>query len=131
MNTVDQPKSDILLENNKIKKIIAKLPDESLYAPETAQIITTYLQVIDESVVTEEILDDKEIISIVQADENKELKNSESNLSFEELGFLRNLLKEYKYLYFQDPYTQDLYSQDLYSQDLYSQNLYFQDSYSQ
>ncbi|CAG8799101.1 9648_t:CDS:1, partial [Cetraspora pellucida] len=48
MNTVDQLESDILLENNEIEEIVAKLPDESSYMSETAQIITTYLQVIDE-----------------------------------------------------------------------------------
>ncbi|CAG8789031.1 6822_t:CDS:2, partial [Gigaspora rosea] len=193
MDTVDQPESDILLENNEIEEIVAKLPDESLYAPETAQVITTYLQVIDEPVATEEILDDEGIISMVQADENEESvsqeiededevpdppvtaaevfnamqtviryeeqENSESNLSLEELGFLRNLLKEYKRvyekskkqkkitsffnfqgshsydshpdLYFQDLYSQDPYPQDSYSQDSYSQGPYSQDSYSQ
>ncbi|CAG8712151.1 43343_t:CDS:2, partial [Gigaspora margarita] len=72
MDTVDQlAKGKILLENNEIKKIVANLPDENLYAPETAQAITTYLQIVDESVATEEILDDKEIISMVQANKNK------------------------------------------------------------
>ncbi|CAG8733153.1 43548_t:CDS:2, partial [Gigaspora margarita] len=130
MDTIDQPaEGDILLENNEIEEIVAKLPDESSYAPEKAQAITIYLQIIDESVSTEEILNDKEIISMIQADENeesirqeidedevpdplvtatevfnamqtviryKEQEISESNLFFEELGFLRNLLKEYK-----------------------------------
>ncbi|CAG8798322.1 22986_t:CDS:2 [Gigaspora margarita] len=71
MDTVDQPaKGEILLENNEIEEIVANLPDESSYAPETAQAITTYLQVINESVATEEILDDEEINSIVQVNEN-------------------------------------------------------------
>ncbi|CAG8853090.1 4004_t:CDS:2, partial [Gigaspora margarita] len=163
-------KGDILLENNEIEEIVAKLPDEK------------------------EILNDKEIISMVQADENEELVRqeiddedevpdppvtaaeafnamqtiihyeeqeiSELNLSLKELGFLRNLLKEYKcvyekskkqkkitsffnfqgshsydsYLqdtYLQDLYFQDSYSQDSYPQDLYSQGSYFQDSYPQ
>ncbi|CAG8661162.1 26969_t:CDS:2, partial [Gigaspora margarita] len=65
MDTVDQPESDILLENNEIEEIVAKLPDESSYVPETAQVITTYLQVIDEPVATEEILDDKGIVFMV------------------------------------------------------------------
>ncbi|CAG8582334.1 14619_t:CDS:2, partial [Dentiscutata heterogama] len=77
MDTVDQPESDILLENNEIEEIVAKLLDESSYAPETAQIITTYLQVIDEPVATEEILDDEGIISMVQADENEESVSQE------------------------------------------------------
>ncbi|CAG8746351.1 12759_t:CDS:1, partial [Gigaspora rosea] len=73
MDTIDQPaKGDILLKNNKIEEIVAKLPDESSYAPETAQAITTYLQIIDESVSTEEILNNEEIISMIQADENEE-----------------------------------------------------------
>ncbi|CAG8555348.1 1840_t:CDS:2 [Cetraspora pellucida] len=60
----------------------------------------------------------------------KEQKNLESNLSLEELGFLRNLLKEYKHLYFQDLYSQDFqdsYFQNSYSQDLYSKNPYSQE----
>ncbi|CAG8533221.1 6993_t:CDS:2 [Cetraspora pellucida] len=72
MNTINQLKSNILLKNYEIEEIVVKLPDESSYAPETAQAITTYLQVIDEPVATEEILDDEVIISIVQADENEE-----------------------------------------------------------
>ncbi|CAG8815340.1 28440_t:CDS:2, partial [Gigaspora margarita] len=85
----------------------------------------------------------------------EEQEISESNLSLKELGFLRNLLKEYKRIYEkskkqkkitsffnfqgsysydshpQDTYPQDLYFQDLYSQDSYPQDLYFQGSYSQ
>ncbi|CAG8796454.1 27727_t:CDS:2, partial [Gigaspora margarita] len=171
MDIVDQPaEGDILLENNKIEEIVAKLPDESSYVPETAQAITTYLQIIDEPVFTEKILNNKKIIFIVQADENKESVRqeiddedkeiSESNFSIKELGFLKNLLKEYKHIYekskkqkkitsffnfqdshsydsypqdtySQDLYFQDSYSQDSYPQDLYSQDSYFQDSYSQ
>ncbi|CAG8748943.1 413_t:CDS:2, partial [Dentiscutata erythropus] len=133
----------ILLENNEIEEIVANLPDVSLYAPETAQAITTYLQIIDESVATEEILNDDEIISMLQADENEEstrqeidkneVPNSsvtaaESNIFLKELGFLRNLLKEYKQYIPQDLYFQDSsYSQDSYSQDPYSQGPHFQD----
>ncbi|CAG8790378.1 18785_t:CDS:1, partial [Racocetra fulgida] len=185
MDTVEQPaESDILLGNDKIEEIIAKLLDESSYAPKTAQATITYLQLIDEPAATEEILDDEGIISMVQADENEESvrqeikdedevpdppvtaaevfnamqtviryeeqENSESNLSLEELEFLRNLLKEYKRVYekskkqqkitsffnFQsshpyDSQLQDTYSKDLYFQDSYSQDLYLQDSYSQ
>ncbi|CAG8792315.1 41970_t:CDS:1, partial [Gigaspora margarita] len=78
MDTVDQPvEGEILLENNKIEKIVANLLDKSLYMPKTAQAITTYLKTINKSVATEEILDDKEIISIVQADKNKKLIRQE------------------------------------------------------
>ncbi|CAG8797369.1 15300_t:CDS:2, partial [Cetraspora pellucida] len=75
---------------------------------------------IDESVVTEEILDDEGIIFMPRIEGEDEVpdspitaakvfnamqtairyeeqENSESNLSLEELGFLKNLLKEYKY----------------------------------
>ncbi|CAG8701858.1 14744_t:CDS:1, partial [Dentiscutata heterogama] len=79
MDNVDQPESDILLENNEIKEIVAKLPDKSLYAPEIAQVITTYLQVINEPVATKEILDNERIISIVQADKNEESVSQEIN----------------------------------------------------
>ncbi|KAF0468365.1 hypothetical protein F8M41_025822 [Gigaspora margarita] len=113
MDTVDQPaKGKILLENNKIEEIVANLPDKSSYAPETAQAITTYLQIIDESVATEEILDDEETIFMVQADENEKS--------------IRQEINEYE-----DIYLQDLYFQNSYSQDPYSQNSYFQDSYPQ
>ncbi|CAG8609799.1 3798_t:CDS:1, partial [Racocetra fulgida] len=87
----------------------------------------------------------------------EEQESSKSNLSLEELEFLRKLLKEYKCIHekskkqtkitsffnFQDLYSysqdsslqglssQDPYSQDLYSQDPYSQDLYSQDLYSQ
>ncbi|CAG8710533.1 4246_t:CDS:1, partial [Dentiscutata erythropus] len=90
VNTVDQyAEGNVLLENNEIEKIIAKLLDESSYTPETAQTIAIYLQIIEESVATEEILDDNVIIFIVlQADENEESvgqkikdKNEVSDLS--------------------------------------------------
>ncbi|KAF0521881.1 hypothetical protein F8M41_015660 [Gigaspora margarita] len=78
MDTVDQTvEGEILLENNKIEKIVANLLDKSLYMPKIAQAITTYLQIIDKSVATEEILDDKEIISMVQADKNEKLIRQE------------------------------------------------------
>ncbi|CAG8600061.1 5802_t:CDS:2, partial [Cetraspora pellucida] len=132
MEQYQDTESDTLLENKKIEEIVAKLLDESSYAPETTQAITTYLQVIDEPTVTEDILDDDRIVAIIQAEENKELirqefeddddevpdpsvtatevynaiktvicykkqKNSELNLFFEELSFLKQLLKEYKH----------------------------------
>ncbi|CAG8682506.1 15464_t:CDS:2, partial [Dentiscutata erythropus] len=161
VETTDQhTRSDALLENEEIEEIVARLPDESFYAPETAQAISTYLQIIDESIATEEVLDDKGI-TIVRYEEQE---SSESNLSLEELGFLRKLLREYKRVYekskkqtkitsffnfqdsrsysqdspFQDQYSQDQdshfqdpYYQDTYSQDMYSQGSYSQDSDSQ
>ncbi|CAG8519198.1 14875_t:CDS:2, partial [Cetraspora pellucida] len=194
VETTDQhTRSDALLENEEIEEIVARLPDESFYAPETAQAISTYLQIIDESIATEEVLDDKGIVSMLQAEENEELigqkdedkdeepdppvtaveaydamqtivryeeqESLESNLSLEELGFLRKLLREYKCVYekskkqtkitsffnfqdsrsysqdspFQDQYSQDQDShfQDPYYQDTYSQDMYSQGSYSQ
>ncbi|CAG8845178.1 16444_t:CDS:1, partial [Racocetra persica] len=62
--------SNVLLESEKIEEIVAKLVDESSYMSETAQAIT-YLQIINEPVVTEEILDDEGIIAIVQDKENE------------------------------------------------------------
>ncbi|CAG8722473.1 2382_t:CDS:2, partial [Dentiscutata heterogama] len=159
-DNINQPKSDILLENNEIKEIDTKLLDEK------------------------EILDDERIISMVQADENeesvsqeiedkdevpnlsvtaakvfnamqtviryKEQENLESNLSLKELVFLRNLFKEYKHVYEKSIFPRFVfprplfsrfvfprfifprpYLQDSYSQDSYFQGSYFQDSYSQ
>ncbi|CAG8555365.1 1841_t:CDS:2, partial [Cetraspora pellucida] len=69
----DNPvEDDFLLENDEIEEIVAKLPDESSYVSETAHATITYLQLIDEPAATEEIFNDKEIISMVQADENEE-----------------------------------------------------------
>ncbi|CAG8721701.1 22400_t:CDS:2 [Cetraspora pellucida] len=74
INTVDQPvEDDFLLKNDNIEEIVAKLPDESSYVLETAHTTITYLQLIDEPAATEEILNNKEIIFIVQADKNEEL----------------------------------------------------------
>ncbi|CAG8596109.1 1603_t:CDS:1, partial [Cetraspora pellucida] len=70
-------KSNTLLENEKIEEIVAKLPDESSYAPETTQAITTYLQVIDEPTVTKDILDDDRVVAMIQTEENKELIRQE------------------------------------------------------
>ncbi|CAG8834827.1 24189_t:CDS:1 [Racocetra persica] len=73
MNTIDQlVKSDILLRNNKIEKIIAKLLDENSYVPKTAQVTIIYLQLIDKPAATEEILNNERIISMVQANKNEE-----------------------------------------------------------
>ncbi|CAG8574383.1 16615_t:CDS:2, partial [Racocetra fulgida] len=178
MDIVDQHiESDVLLDNIEVETIISNLPDESLYSAETVQAMLVYIQATDEPIAIEEILDDEGIISIVQAEEIDDKptrqkieeegedevpeplvivaeENSESNLSLDELGFLRKLLKEYKHvfeklkkqskiisfftfpdLYFnnshlQDSYPYDLYSQDLYPHDLYSQDLYPQGSYS-
>ncbi|CAG8770289.1 2623_t:CDS:1, partial [Racocetra fulgida] len=63
---------NILLENNEIEEIISKLPNESQYASETAHAVATYIEVVDESIATEEVLNDEEIIAMVQAEENKE-----------------------------------------------------------
>ncbi|CAG8797596.1 16028_t:CDS:1, partial [Racocetra persica] len=71
-SNIDQDdESDVLLESEKIKEIIAKLVDKSSYISETAQAVITYLQMINEPVVTEEILDDERIIAMVQDKENK------------------------------------------------------------
>ncbi|CAG8639041.1 10641_t:CDS:2, partial [Gigaspora rosea] len=145
MDTVDQPaEGDILLENNEIKEIVAKLPDKSLYAPETAQAITTYLQIIDESVSTEEILNDKEITSMIQADENKESIRQEIDedevpdppvTATEVFNAMQTVItmknRKFQSSHFYDSHSQDTYPQDLYFQDSYSQDPYSQDSYSQ
>ncbi|CAG8666788.1 14370_t:CDS:2, partial [Racocetra fulgida] len=72
LDTIDQyVESDTLLDNDEISEIITKLPDESLYAPETAQAVATYVQVVDEPIATEEIFNDEEIIATIQAKENE------------------------------------------------------------
>ncbi|CAG8749328.1 23918_t:CDS:1, partial [Racocetra persica] len=70
MDIIDESaENDTLLDN---EEIITKLPDKSLYVPETFQAVAIYIQVVDKPIATEEILGDKEIIATVQADENEE-----------------------------------------------------------
>ncbi|CAG8834983.1 15389_t:CDS:1, partial [Racocetra persica] len=56
-------KNDILLNNDKIKKVITKLFYENIYASETAQTIATYIQVADDLIATKEIFNNEEIIA--------------------------------------------------------------------
>ncbi|CAG8775166.1 1838_t:CDS:1, partial [Racocetra persica] len=70
--TVDQYiENNILLDNNEIEKIITKLPYKNIYASEPAQTIAIYIQVVNDSIVTEEILNDEKIITTVQGEKNK------------------------------------------------------------
>ncbi|CAG8740952.1 32644_t:CDS:1, partial [Racocetra persica] len=64
--------NDILLDNNEIKKVITKLSYKNMYIPKIAQAIAIYVQVVNDSIATEEILNDKKIIAIVQGEENEE-----------------------------------------------------------
>ncbi|CAG8631829.1 5441_t:CDS:2 [Racocetra fulgida] len=80
MDAIDESaENDTLLDNDEIEEIIAKLPDENPYMPETSQTVATYIQVVDKLIAMEEVL--------------------ESNLTLKELGFLKKLLKEYKLIY--------------------------------
>ncbi|KAF0506075.1 hypothetical protein F8M41_019196 [Gigaspora margarita] len=94
---IDEPEADninqhiesnILLENNKIEKIISKLPNESQYVPEIAYAIAMYLEVVDEPIATEEIFNDEEIIATVQAKENEEPISKDEDEDREDPGHL-------------------------------------------
>ncbi|CAG8706520.1 4589_t:CDS:2, partial [Dentiscutata heterogama] len=141
--TTDQhTENNTLLENEEIEEIVAKLLDET---KENNKLIGQEDEDKDEVpdllVVATEAYDTMQTIICYE-----EQESSESNLSFEELEFLRKLLKKYKYVHekskkqtkitsffnLQDSYSysQDSSLQDLYFQDPYSQDLYFQNSYS-
>ncbi|CAG8690320.1 14999_t:CDS:1, partial [Racocetra fulgida] len=71
MDIVDQHvENDIMLNNEEIETIIFNLSDESSYIAETIWAISRYIQAIDEPIVTEKILNDEGIISMIQAKEN-------------------------------------------------------------
>ncbi|KAF0534973.1 hypothetical protein F8M41_009765 [Gigaspora margarita] len=77
MKITNQESKDDFLDDEIAKIIVDLLSNDVSEASNIAQTIERYIQIVDEPVATEKMLYDKEIITIVQAEENKQKSNDD------------------------------------------------------